>query len=345
VSILLSAAIILAQALLAAPAAAAPLASAFTYQGQLTIAGPTSTGPVDLQFRLFDAATGGTQIGPTITNLSATIDAQGRFTTTLDFGPTAFGPEARWLEVSVRRWPASTSPGGPGGGGGPGEGTLVPYTTLTPRTAVSPSPATLFAMSTITARGAAMFTDATIIHEFTVPEGVYAVRVDAWGAGGGTLGGGPATGASGSYARFAAPVRPGDTLRITLGTGGANASGGLPNATSGGSTIIQRRRGTDTTLLATVPGGQIQYTPGGPVYSGITPTLAAEVGSGITLPGRVSSRNGGTSPPFAGRLPEIDRGQTTGTTVAPKQPAAWAGTQDFFGPLADAGDGCVMLEF
>ncbi len=340
----------------AAPASAAPLASAFTYQGQLTIAGPTSTGPVDLQFRLFDAATGGTQIGPTITSLSATIDAQGRFTTTLDFGATAFGPEARWLEVSVRRWPPSGGPGGPdGGSGGPDDGTLLPYTTLSPRTAVSPSPATLFAMSSISARGAAMFTDATTVHEFTVPEGVYAVRVDAWGAGSGggqtpiTGGGFFMAGCSGSAVRLAVPVRPGDVLRITLGTAGTNrapnASGAASNATSGGDTIIERRRGTETIIIATVPGGKVTNTPAGQLFSGVLPTVSSEVGPSILRAGRVSGRTGGASPFFAGRLPEADApAMSPSFTVPQAAPPAWSGEIGFSGEFRP-GNGCVMLEY
>lgn len=116
VAILFSAAIILAQALVATPAAAAPLASAFTYQGRLIVDGPVPPEPVDLQFRLFDAATGGTQIGPTVSRPATALGASGHFTVTLDFGSTAFGPEARWLEVSARQWPATGTPGGGGSG-------------------------------------------------------------------------------------------------------------------------------------------------------------------------------------------------------------------------------------
>jgi len=52
-----------ALALLAAPGEAAPLGTAFTYQGRLTESGSTATGTYDLQFNLLDAATGGNPVG------------------------------------------------------------------------------------------------------------------------------------------------------------------------------------------------------------------------------------------------------------------------------------------
>jgi hypothetical protein len=61
---------------------AAPLGTAFTYQGQLRQAGLPVNGTCDFQFSLFDAATGGAQVGTTQTAIGVTL-ADGRFTVQL----------------------------------------------------------------------------------------------------------------------------------------------------------------------------------------------------------------------------------------------------------------------
>ncbi|MCL6649704.1 MAG: hypothetical protein K6U89_15390, partial [Chloroflexi bacterium] len=45
--------------------ASGPLGTAFTYQGQLTRGGSPVTGQCDFTFQLFDAASGGSQVGNT----------------------------------------------------------------------------------------------------------------------------------------------------------------------------------------------------------------------------------------------------------------------------------------
>src|SRR5262245_21178958 len=75
--------------------------TAFTYQGKLTDNGNPANGNYDLQFALFDGASGGLQIGSTqtVTNVLA---SGGIFTVTLDFGPAGFPGTARFLEISTR---------------------------------------------------------------------------------------------------------------------------------------------------------------------------------------------------------------------------------------------------
>lgn len=107
-----------------------PVGTAFTYQGELRQQGAVVTSTADMRFRLYDAATGGNQIGPELQLLSGTV-SKGHFTVELDFGATAFGPNARWLEVVLR------TPAGPG----------TSYTTLTPRQRITPAPVALYALS------------------------------------------------------------------------------------------------------------------------------------------------------------------------------------------------------
>jgi hypothetical protein len=105
---------------------AAPLGSAFTYQGVIEAAGQTLQGSHDLEFRLYDAPTLGAQVGPTISRTGLLIE-NGLVLTALDFGTAAFDGQARWLQIAVR--PSSN-------------GT---FTTLTPRHELLAAPYALYA--------------------------------------------------------------------------------------------------------------------------------------------------------------------------------------------------------
>lgn len=110
---------------------AAPMGTAFTYQGRFIDSGSPADGVYDFEFDLYDVSTGGTPLGSTITkgNLQVT---DGYFTTDLDFGTGKFDGDARWLEIGVR----------------PGDSTGA-YTTLSPRQELTPTPYTLHADSII----------------------------------------------------------------------------------------------------------------------------------------------------------------------------------------------------
>ena len=80
---------------------AAPVGTAFNYQGRLNDGSSPANGYYDLRFTLNDAASGSSQIGNALTN-PATPVSNGLFTVTLDFGANAFSGAARWLEIGVR---------------------------------------------------------------------------------------------------------------------------------------------------------------------------------------------------------------------------------------------------
>jgi hypothetical protein len=121
---------LLATVLAAAPGGAqTPLDTAFSYQGRLTDAGNPANGPYDLQLVLFDAPSGGAQVGPTLSRDDVAV-ANGLFTVTLDFG-ASFAGSKRWLELRVR----------------PGVSTGS-YTTLGPRQELTPSPNAAFSLAT-----------------------------------------------------------------------------------------------------------------------------------------------------------------------------------------------------
>jgi hypothetical protein len=82
---------------------ATPLGTAFSYQGKLSTGPSALTGLYDFNFTLWNAATGGTQLGGTNFNaFNAVPVTNGVFSVTLDFGAGAFTSEARWLEIAVR---------------------------------------------------------------------------------------------------------------------------------------------------------------------------------------------------------------------------------------------------
>ena len=79
---------------------AAAQATEFTYQGKLNDGAATANANYDFEFRLYDAANGGTQIG-TVNARNTVAVASGIFSVNLDFGQGFPGPD-RFLEISVR---------------------------------------------------------------------------------------------------------------------------------------------------------------------------------------------------------------------------------------------------
>jgi len=79
---------------------AAPLGTAFTYQGRLIDGGSPATGNYDFWFKLYDAPTSGTQQGVTVTTNAMPV-TNGLFCVTLDFGAGAVNGDARWLDIWV----------------------------------------------------------------------------------------------------------------------------------------------------------------------------------------------------------------------------------------------------
>ena len=76
-------------------------AGEFTYQGQLKNGGVPAGGYHDFIFRLYDADTGGAQVGSDVVVASLLVN-DGLFTAELDFGSGVFTGDALWLQVSVR---------------------------------------------------------------------------------------------------------------------------------------------------------------------------------------------------------------------------------------------------
>lgn len=106
--------------------------NAFIYQGSLRQGGLPANGNFDFQFRLFDALSGGTQQGSTLT-LTRIAVSHGLFTVSLDFGAGAFSSADRYLEIAVNG------------------------TTLSPRVKVAPASYALFSFKTWETSGSNLF--------------------------------------------------------------------------------------------------------------------------------------------------------------------------------------------
>lgn len=125
--------ILLATLLLGSVAVMAQTTS-FTYQGRLTDGGNPANGSYDIQVKLFDALTGGTQIGAT-NSLNGVAVSGGVFTVTLDFGAAAFPGANRWAEISAKTAGSAS------------------FTTLTPRQPVTSTPYAIKSLNAGTADG------------------------------------------------------------------------------------------------------------------------------------------------------------------------------------------------
>ena len=99
--------------------------TAFTYQGQVMNSNSPAHGTYDLTFKLWNASSGGSQVGSTIT-ASGTVITNGLFTVILDFGGQ-FNGTTYWLELGVRTNGA------------------VSFSTLSPRQQLTPTPYAIFA--------------------------------------------------------------------------------------------------------------------------------------------------------------------------------------------------------
>ena len=105
----------------------AALSAAFTYQGSLSEGGSPASGAYDFRFILYNAASGGNQVGASLMLEDVPVTA-GSFSAELDFSSASFDGQARWLEVAVR----------------PGAGIGI-YNVLSPRHPVTAVPYAIYA--------------------------------------------------------------------------------------------------------------------------------------------------------------------------------------------------------
>jgi hypothetical protein len=139
---------------------AAPMGTAFTYQGRLIDANEAADGLYDFQFELYDEPADGNNVGGTIEANELEV-SDGYFTVVLDFGAGVFDGDARWLAVGVRHG-ALEDPNS--------------YVPLDPRQEVTPTPYALHAETVSSVPGSgtenyiAKFTDSNTIGDSVIYE-------------------------------------------------------------------------------------------------------------------------------------------------------------------------------
>ncbi|HEY3913050.1 MAG TPA: tail fiber domain-containing protein [Verrucomicrobiae bacterium] len=180
--------------------------TAFTYQGDLTVAGASASGTYDLAFTLYNTSTAGSAISGSVTNFNVAV-SNGLFTATIDFGASPFtSTSSCWLQIAVSA-----------------DGTN--FTTLEPRQPLTSTPYAIVSQSAITAQNLA-----NVEAYNTVAPGEYAT------IGGGyeneasgdlsTIGGGYGNYADGEYATIGGGEENISTNSGTIVGGGAYNSAG-----------------------------------------------------------------------------------------------------------------------
>jgi hypothetical protein len=124
--------------------------TAINYQGKLNDGASAAEGAYQMRFRLFDAPSGGAQVGPTLADVAVTAN-QGIVSARLDFGAAAFAGGDRFLEISVRR--------------NSGES----YVTLSPREPITSAPYSIRSLSAAQADSATNAQTANSSASFTGP--------------------------------------------------------------------------------------------------------------------------------------------------------------------------------
>src|SRR5258708_2938463 len=76
--------------------------TAFTYNGRLVIAGVAVTGTYDFQFKLYTAASGGSQVGGTLSRPGVGVSS-GNYSVSLDFGVDTFANAPLFVQASQRK--------------------------------------------------------------------------------------------------------------------------------------------------------------------------------------------------------------------------------------------------
>lgn len=100
--------------------------TAFTYQGRLNNSTNPANGHYDFIFTVWNASSGGSEIGGTSTSLGVGV-TNGLFTVTVDFGSGIFTGPTYWLQITVET------------------NGVGPFVSLSPRQQLTPTPYAIFA--------------------------------------------------------------------------------------------------------------------------------------------------------------------------------------------------------
>ena len=290
----------------------------FTYQGRLNHGTNSATGLYEMEFSLYDAATGGNQVGTPMSIAPVSV-SNGLFTVALDFGAGVFTGAPRWLEIAVNVY-----------------GSEQPVVLLSPRQPITATPYALHA-----ATAAALRSTGNLVSGYfaTVGGGTNNKSTESYTtvAGGGnntsseqgaTVGGGRFNYSEGTYCTIAGGIdNAASDHAATIGGGDENVCRGRFATVAGG------RSNLSLANSATVGGGNGNQSggPGATVaggYDNQSGGLVAVVGGGerndalgdfATIPGGFENVAGGHYSFAAGRRAQANH----------EGSFAWADASDF----------------
>jgi len=286
------------------------MGTAFTYQGQLKKDGNPVNGNCDFVFSLWNAESGGTQIGSNLDRTNVPV-INGLFTIQLDFGTGAFQGEARWLRIRVR------CPAGSGD-----------YAVLEPRQPLTPAPYALALPGLWTQQNA---TSPNLIGGYSgnsVNSGVVGATISGGGASGdanrvtdnyGTVGGGYGNTADGYVATVGGGRNNTAYSKSFVGGGEGNTAsgisvvgGGVSNTAKDYSSTVGGGWGNTTnSWFATIGGGQSNTASG---YAATVPggrqAVAAHYGEMAYAAGMFVANGDAQTSTYVAR---IERDCTAGT--------------------------------
>lgn len=136
----------------AAPALAQ--SGAFTYEGRLAEHDAPANGTYELEFTLWDSASGGQPVtAATLGTPGGITVTAGRFAVVLDFGAGALNGQPRWIELAVRA-----------------RGSTAPFTVIAPRQSLPVAPHAVFATVAGGAADGTIHTAALAANAVTAPK-------------------------------------------------------------------------------------------------------------------------------------------------------------------------------
>jgi len=299
--------------------------SAFTYQGQLRGPGGPVNGTCDLRFKLFNAASGGSQVGSTLTREGVGL-VDGLFTVRLDFGAGAFQGDERWLAIEVR------CPAGSGN-----------YVTLSPRQELTAAPYALALPGLWTQPNA---TSPNLIGGYSanrVAAGVVGASIGGGGLAGavngvygnyGVVGGGAGNSAYGELATVAGGDHNSAGILAMVGGGNYNHAQGDYSVVAGGD--ANHATGNHTFIgggLLNYAGGPMSVIGGGESISVTGHAATVAGGAHITVTGDYAAVGGGYGNTVSGARATVGGGgentasggnATVGGGYANTASGAWA---------------------
>lgn len=267
----------------------------FTYQGRLETSGVPANGQHDFEFRLFDSATLGTQVGTSICMDQLNVQ-DGLFSVGLNFGQQFTGA-AFWLEIRVRA------------DGVVGNCSTGAFTTLTPRQRLTGTPYALALPGLWTLSSGSIPSVIGGFAENSVLNGAIGAVI----AGGGNVAEANVVTDAFGVVSGGTRNRAGDSAGTstdhpfaTVGGGIGNVAGAASSTVGGGNSNLAS--GNDSSIgggINNLAGGPASTVAGGSTNRATAPNTTIAGGTNNTASGQVTAIGGGGSNTASGDLSTV----------------------------------------